>query len=427
MGTTSAVNAVREDRYMSGTTLGGAVWIGIIAITPVHRLVMTYGSALLPYFILTAVLACTLLGKLRRPPGARVWLFALCMIPLAAVVSGVSSAVVPSMYVGVKLAVFVGLTPFILRYYATERESFTRCAITGFLVVQSVSALVGIMQLTGASVASLRANAGRANGLAAHPNVLGLMAALAILIGLFLVHRTSGGRRWACWAVVAINTVALIGSGSLSSMISLAVGGIVLLVAMRVTVKSAVRVAVGIAVCSSLALTLGYDPTDAIEPVQGRVDTVLGVTDDGVASVSIRQSTYEFAAESIRSDPFTGVGMDSMHQGTFNGVTVVHNYLLRAWYQGGLLLFVAVAAISVLLIAMIVRSLVTTRDPLQSAVVAAVVAFGMTSAFYDQQQYWIPILLAVAVTGLPSQPSREPARPDRTTSDRVVTQKEARV
>ncbi|WP_241665750.1 O-antigen ligase family protein [Prescottella subtropica] len=418
--------AARESHYASGTTLGGAIWIGIIAITPIHRLVMTYGSVLLPYFVLGVITVCTLLGKLRRPPGAQVWLFALCTIPLAAVVSGTSSAVVPSMYVGIKLAAFVGLTPFILRYYATERDSFTRYALAGFLGVQSVSALVGIMQLSGTSVLGLHANAGRANGLAAHPNVLGLMATIAILVGIFLAYRASGAVRWAGWVVIMINTIALVGSGSLSSMISLGVGCFVLLLAMRVAFKSLARVAIGVAVCSGIALTVGYDPSNTLEPVQGRVDTVLGITDDGVASLSIRQSTYEFAEASIRSDPVTGVGMDSMHQGTFNGVTVVHNYLLRAWYQGGLLLFLTVAAISVLLIVIIAKSMMSARNEVQSAVIATVIAFGMTSAFYDQQQYWLPVLLAVAAVDLHLTGVRRSRRagPDESASEQSMIPKE---
>ncbi|WP_430334167.1 O-antigen ligase family protein [Rhodococcus sp. ACT016] len=323
-------------------------------------------------------------------------------IPLASVIAGSSSSVLSSTYVGIKLGLLVGLTPFIIRYYAVERESFMRSSIVGFLTVQSISAAVGIVQLTGASVAGLRANSGRANGLAIHPNVLGIMAAIAILVAFDLVHKTTGRNRTLAWAVIVLNVAALIGSGSLSSMLSLAAGAVVLLVATRATTKTVLRVCAAVVMCSALALALGYDPSVAIDPVEGRVNTVLGVSNDGVASLSIRESTYNFAIDHIRADPLIGVGMDSMHEGTFNGLTVVHNYLLRSWYQGGILLFATFVIISVAMLGLVGRSLATSRNGLQSAVIAAVIAFGLTSAFYDQQQYWLPLLFAVAVTNLPA-------------------------
>ncbi|MBM4492979.1 O-antigen ligase family protein [Rhodococcus hoagii] len=319
-----------------------------------------------------------------------------------------SSSVLQSAYVGIKLGLLVGLTPFIIRYYSLERQSFTRYALTGFLAVQSMSAAAGLAQLAGASVAGLRANAGRANGLAIHPNVLGIMAAIAILVSFVLIHRTTGRTRLLAWGVIILNVAALIGSGSLSSMLSLAAGAVVLLVAMRATTRTVIRTCAAVVMCSALALTLGYNPSAAIDPIEGRVNTVLGLSNDGVASLSIRESTYEFAIDSIRSDPLIGVGMDSMHEGTFNGVTVVHNYLLRAWYQGGLLLFVTFLIVTIAMLGLACRSMISTRDGLQAAVITAVIVFGLTSAFYDQQQYWLPLLFAVAVTNRPTVQSTAP-------------------
>lgn len=428
MKTATAETITRtRDQGTPGVTLGGVVWIAIIAIVPIHRLLMVYGTPQLPYLILAVIVACALLGRMKVPPAAGVWVFALVSIPLAAVIAGTSSSVLSSTYVGVKLGLLVGLTPFVLRYYAVERESFTRYAIAAFLTVQSISAAVGIVQLTGASVAGLSANAGRANGLAVHPNVLGIMAAIAILVAFVLTHRTTGRNRSLAWAVIILNVVALIGSGSLSSMLSLAAGAVVLLIATRATTKTVLRVCAAAVVCSALALALGYDPSVAIDPVEGRVNTVLGLSNDGVASLSIREATYDFAIESIRNDPLIGVGMDSMHEGTFNGLTVVHNYLLRSWYQGGILLFATFAIISIAMLGMIGRSILTTRNGLQSAVIAAVIAFGLTSAFYDQQQYWLPLLFAVAVTNLPSaRTSEHETDADISTAEEPNSKKEIR-
>lgn len=385
-----------------GTAWGAAIWIAIISLVPVHRLLMVHVSAQLPYLVLAVVVACAALGRLRVPPTPGVWIFALASIPFASIIAGSSSSVMQSTYVGIKLGLLVGLTPFILRYYAINRGSFTRFAITGFLTVQSLSAAVGLAQLAGASVVGLRANAGRANGLAIHPNVLGIMAAIAILVSFALIHRSTGRRRLMAWAVLVLNVAALIGSGSLSSMLSLAAGAVVLLISMRATTKTVIRTGAAVVMCSALALALGYDPGSAIDPVEGRVNTVLGISDDGVASLSIRESTYDFAIDSIREDPLIGVGMDTMNEGTFNGLTVVHNYLLRSWFQGGLLLLTTFVLISIAMLRLIFRSMISSRDSLQASIVTVVIAFGLTSAFYDQQQYWLPLLFAVAVTNLPT-------------------------
>lgn len=61
---------------------------------------------------------------------------------------------------------------------------------------------------------------------------------------------------------------------------------------------------------------------------------VLGEQSGGVASAEIRFQTYNHALSYISRDPVVGVGMDSMNQSTVALDLVVHNYLLRGWYQG---------------------------------------------------------------------------------------------
>jgi hypothetical protein len=116
--------------------------------------------------------------------------------------------------------------------------------------------------------------------------------------------------------------------------------------------------------------------------------------------------TYDWAWRHIAIDPLVGVGMDPMNAGTYNGDTPVHNYLLHAWYQGGLLFVGWLAVVTVVLATLVYRS-ARKQDSLSGGLlVVVVVTFAMTSAFFDQQQYWLPLLFGVALF--------EPARRDRT-------------
>ncbi|NLU61682.1 O-antigen ligase family protein [Rhodococcus sp. HNM0563] len=380
--------------------LGGYLWVIVIAIVPIHRLIASTFGNNFEILVLAALVICVALGRVGRPAAAPIWIICAILIPLASLFSGASSDTTRSLAVGIQLGALVGMMPFVLRYYASRDETFIDRALIGFISIQTISSIVGIAQLSGASVFGLEANSGRANGLAAHPNVLGLMASLTILMCYYYTTKASGRKRVACVLIAVINAAALIGSGSLSTMTALAAGAIVMLVASRATIKTAIAVFAAVISIVIGTIALGYEPSDLLNPVESRVNTVLGVTNDGVASLSIRQATYDFALESIRHDPITGVGMDSTNQGTFNGTTVVHNYLLRAWYQGGILLILAMATITAALCRLIIISLREGRNALPAAMIAAILIFGMTSAFYNQQQYWVPLLFAVAIYGL---------------------------
>ncbi|MFF0817867.1 O-antigen ligase family protein [Rhodococcus sp. NPDC003318] len=380
---------------------GGTIWVAILAITPIYRLISIEVSPLITYAILAVVISCALLGRLSPPPKSGIWIFALLATPIAALISGASSSVSMSTSAGIKLAILIGITPFVVRYYAESECNFVKYSTIAFTTVQSVSAAAGLFQLAGVSMLGREANDGRANGLAVHPNVLGIMAVITILACFYMQPKLKGKTRALCIAAIALNFGALIGSGSLSSMISLTVGGAVLLISMRVTVRTAIKTAVAATIVAAISIVCGYNPSSFKDPIEGRVDTVLGLS-DGVASVSIRESTYDYAITHITSDPLFGVGMDPTNEGTFDGVTVVHNYLLRSWYQGGLLLFIVFLAITAVLITMVARSLISGMNAPQSAVIAAVIGFAITSAFYDQQQYWIPLIFAVAFSSLPN-------------------------
>ncbi|UGQ59059.1 O-antigen ligase family protein [Rhodococcus pyridinivorans] len=385
----------KPSRSDARLTLGTITWVIVISTLPIHKLITSF-TGLYTYLVLGLIVALFAFGKFARPAGAAIWAACVPFIVIASILSGIYSSVSRSLLVGLQLAIVVGLAPFVLRYYVNKSEKFTKYALAGFVTVQTLSSIAGLVQLTGAPVFGMVANSGRANGLATHPNILGLMAALAILICLTTTFKTQGRIRFLVVCTVGVNFAALIGSGSLSSLLSFAGGTAVLLVASRATFRTIAIAAVASVALAAGGAIIGLEYSILTETVEGRVNTVTGVSNDGVASVSIRQATYAFAMESIQNDPLSGVGMDSANQGTYNGTTVVHNYLLRSWYQGGILLFISLALITGFLAYRVIKAIAKGIDALPAAVVTTIIIFALTSAFYTQQQYWLPIMLAVA-------------------------------
>lgn len=377
------------------TTLGSLAWILVAGIVPIYRFAAESGMSWLPEGILLLLAAALVTGRMRSLPGAGVWIFAAGTVLVAGALSGASSNMSSSIRTAAALSILIGISPFVLRHYIVQSKRFTRRATTAFLVVQTISAIAAIAQVAGMTVLGASANSGRANGLAGHPNVQGLMCVI-VLVLVVAVYRSASSKHRAILALCgAVNFVALVATGSLSSLLSLVAALVVLIAASRAGMRTLL---VGFACIMGvviIALTVGFDPSVLFAPVSHRIDVVTGES-DGVASLGIRQQTYAFAWDYIQQDPLVGVGMDPTNQGTFNGITVVHNYILRAWYQGGLALVLAIAGISLLLLGRIFRAMITGEKPAEAAIIAAVIVFALGSAFYDQQQYWLPLIYATA-------------------------------
>lgn len=384
-----------ERDAIGSSTLGSALWIVVAASLPVYRLLMTNVSTLIPYLVLALILVCVALGRVVVPVYAHLWLLALLMVPAAAIASGTTTSVIASSIVGVKLAIVIGISPFVLRYFVHTDPKFLRRVIIAFLAVQAVSAAAGLIQVTGVSILGRAANSGRANGLAVHPNSLGLMCTIALLVSIALISSGSTRVKVVLVGSALLNAAALLATGSLSSMLAFVVGVVVLLIALRITFRTLVISAAGSVVALLGLSAFGYNTTMLTGGVEQRVDDVTGAS-DGVASLDLREKTYSHAWQSISGDPLTGVGMDSTNEGTFDGKTVVHNYLLHVWYQGGLLLFILFVAITLAMVVLVFKSLRDANNGLAAATIAAMLTFAATSAFYDQQQYWLPIMVAVA-------------------------------
>ncbi|MFF7682020.1 O-antigen ligase family protein [Microbacterium sp. NPDC007973] len=319
------------------------------------------------------------------------------LIPLGGLISGVSSDIAASLSVGIQLGLLVGLAPFVLRYYVLRSRAFLWVVGAAFVLSQSYSAVIGMIQLAGGTPFETELIFGRASGLAGHPNVLGIMSVLAMLALLAAFPRASRTLKVLLAALFVLNLLALVFSGSLSSMLAMMTGVVVILAVKRRLVAAFIAVVLGGALVAIFAGAGGLDPLGAISPITTRLEVVLGTADvdGGAASVGTRILTYEWAWRFISANPLVGVGMDSMNAGTYNGYTPVHNYILHAWYQGGLFFFLWTVFATVGFIRLFAHSLRSKTAAVPAGLMMAMVLFAATSAFYDQQSYWFPLLVGI--------------------------------
>ncbi|UNB51460.1 O-antigen ligase [Mycolicibacterium sp. YH-1] len=382
-------------------------WSLIAALIPIMRLQSAEGLWQMPlrrvkYVIFLALIVSALFRLVARPIGLPVWLGAAVFIPFAGFLSGYSSSPTTSVIMATQLALLCALAPLVFRYHVVHTRDFLPWVLGAFLISQTLSATAGLIQLTAAPVLGQAAIAERSTGFAGHPNTLGIMSVIAILMTLTLIGQSSQLVKVGLWGAFGVNAVALIATGSLSAMLAGAVGAAVVAIGRR---RVASALAVGVAAWGAGAL-FGLGNTWFANFVEYRIALVTGeAASAGDASLEIRALTYQWAFEHISNDPVFGVGMDNLNSGTFNGVTVVHNYLLHAWYQGGLMLFLWFVGVTAVVVVGTVRAIRSRRGLGGAAVATALIAFAATSSFFLQQQYWIPLLFAVAM--LPVRQDRE--------------------
>jgi O-antigen ligase len=329
----------------------------------------------------------------RRPLYPAVWAFAGYASLVAILTATKSATIVENLFIGAQLVLLVGFGPFAMTANALIDPKFVQRVSVAFLGGQSLSAIVAISQLLGRPVLGSEPLQGRAYGLAEHPNTLGLLSCLAILIALQMLLATRRFRLLAFGALVA-NIIALIASGSVSSMMALSIGLAVLIISRRDLLG---KMALGIIACAVALWLVGKfsGVFNYLPSLTGRYGQVTGQT-ESVSSWGLRTLTYEFAWTRISEEPIFGVGLSPKYSGTYNGITVTHNVFLRAWYQGGFLFAVAIALIVIAVLIVTFRAMIRKEHSGEASVLIAIFAFALTSALFEQRHFWLPVIVAWA-------------------------------
>lgn len=341
-----------------------------------------------------AGLACVVvLGKGRSPVWPGLWIVASFLVLVGIVGSSANAdSFRGHVLIGAQVLLFITFGPFALRRLAGI-PGVLKAAVGAFLLAQSISSVAGIVQASGTAVLGYKTANGRSLGLASHPNILGVLASVAMVIFLYLLFKTQV-RKLPLLIGLGANIGGLLVSGSISSLSACVIGVLVFMFAARVSFKVIATLVVvggaglwGVTVLAASGLLRG--------PAQ-RIAQVTGQTSD-VSTLDIRQNTYSFAWDYIQQDPFFGRGLDSSSGATFDGITLAHNILLRAWFQGGFGLGLAFALIYAAVAAMIIRSLVRGVNAAPAGVLAVLIGFSMTSAALQQGYFWLLLLGAWAL------------------------------
>lgn len=349
--------------------------------------------------VLAGLSGIVLTGKGSLPVWAGVWPIA-SFLALVGVVSSSANADSFSGHVmiGAQVLLFMASGPFAVQRLASI-PGVTKAAVGAFVIGQSVSSGAALAQASGTAVLGFGTENGRALGLASHPNILGVLASVAIVIFLYLLFKTSL-RKLPLLFGLSVNIGGLFTSGSISSLSACVIGVLVFMVAARVSFKViATLIVVG---STGLWAVTKLAASGLLRGPAQRIAQVTGQTSD-ISTLDIRHNTYAFAWESIQRDPFYGRGLDSASGVTFDGVTLAHNVLLRAWFQGGLGFGLAFALIYGAVALLIIRALVRGIDAAPAGVLAVIVGFSMTSAALQQGYFWLLILAAWALLSNPAR------------------------
>lgn len=366
---------------------------------PMARIVFGTETSNINVIICGLLLVLTVCGYTQRPPYFWLWILGGLMVPLGSLWSGVNSSATSSLIVGALMGIMFILLPGVITRMLADTPQALRWVSASFLVSQTISGLAGLLQLAGISVLGYGTVFGRAVGLAGHANALGLMAGIGLAIAASVVMTRSPLLRTVLIFTMAVNGVALIGTGSLSAMMAVLLAALFAVFASRKFFRLLIGGVLAAAVLIPIYLFAAGGEDVLFSSVVYRIGVVTGESGGGgAASLDIREGTYTWALQWISESPFVGVGMDPMNSTTFDGKTVVHNYLLRGWYQGGILvalwlmLLTATAVFSILL-----GSLRKKRAFWPASVVLLILIFAATAAFLNQAMYWLPLIFAMIV------------------------------
>jgi O-antigen ligase len=212
-----------------------------------------------------------------------------------------------------------------------------------------------------------------------------------------------GGRRLWQGLVITLVCAGLLLSGSVGGLFGAAVAVAVWVLLSGPGRRSLATVAVitaGGILASGQAAALGFPlPVD-------RITTVFSSAGDPNATFFSRVDGFAMAWQQISNSPIIGVGFDPIDSLSFPG-SAVHNILIGAWFQGGVVALVGVALLGCGAFGLARRAWTfssTANMQRQSvalfAALAGAVAFNMSSPTLFDHYIWVPVFFMVALVNV---------------------------
>jgi O-antigen ligase len=239
---------------------------------------------------------------------------------------------------------------------------------------------------------------GRSSGFAGTISDLGGILASAVPLAVVLLARVRRRRGRAVLLLgVVIYAIALVLAGSAAAFLAIALALGYAVARGVLTVRTLlVCVAVG---STAVAFSGALNPTAALSPVERfYVASGLEATTGEANSLATRLQTDQLGIQGIIASPLVGRGLDEQSAPVLSSRLAVHNTLLGAWYQGGVLVFVGL----LLALGAALRAVPRARTPhfwLREALVVGFVGgliFTMSAPEWYTRYFWLQVALLVA-------------------------------
>lgn len=274
-------------------------------------------------------------------------------------------------------------------------------AMASFCLGAAISAVAALAQLSiGLVIPGSEVHFGRAQGLQNHANGQGGVLAVAVPMAMALLWR----RKYRPIAALCLlaSVTGLVLCGSVTGMISAVVGAMLVLIMGRKSFMFVMISAAAIVGLAFLVVNLNYIVPGAPSPLTRLEDTTGNGSGESTLKARLESDLYALGA--IAREPFLGVGLDGTSGGTFNGVTLTHNMLLLAWFQGGLLFVVALLVV-LLFTACQLKKIPKDEmtGPTRVGLIASFVAafsFSMTGPVLFERWFWLPVVLGLAMASV---------------------------
>ncbi|MET0990534.1 MAG: O-antigen ligase family protein [Glaciihabitans sp.] len=297
-----------------------------------------------------------------------------------------------------RLVFVVALLPWQVAYLLPS-TAVVRRAVNALILGGAVSGGGTLLQLVaggGIIPGGEVTDQGRFTGFTGHVSDAGGIAALTVVLSLSGLTKASA-RMTKFVSLIGLTggALGLILSGSVSAMIAVAAGVIVLLLlkALRFQTAILMMLLAGAAFLFAIGLQSG---TGALSPVE-RIEQTLGLSADGRYNTSeTRIETYGAAFDGFLASPLVGNGLDPA-SALADGIFPAHNLFVGAMFQGGLFLACGLALAIVLPLGRWIR---LSRSVLVAQVLAgftAMVVFAMTAPSLYNRYLWIPVALLFAL------------------------------
>jgi hypothetical protein len=278
-----------------------------------------------------------------------------------------------------------------------------RASTTAWAVGGALAASGAVMQaLFGDVIPGTAIAWGRMTGFTQNVNDLGGLCAIALPISISMItDAVRNRRRWVPLYVGLglLNFAGLILSGSVGGFVAAAVGLLAVGLTTRWSVGMVVAAIAAAVGAATLVLAFGVG-TSVIQ----HYGVVTGPAGDPSATFWTRLETISAAWRVMQRQPLVGVGLAPGGAVTDTGYAV-HNVLIAAWYQAGILGLIGIALLLGVATIQGLRGLreVPRRDQHRDIVagivgsLAAAVVVGFAGSVLYQRYFWVPTAMVLAV------------------------------